>query len=367
MTDQQEPEIHATAASLSPVSPSPVHTAATLVVPALQDTVDTIEAMVAAVADASDMAVAAIANPANEAAQDDFVDDDSFDDAYAEDPEPQPSASVGPGHHDPNDDYAKMFDSPVGWDQEEEDQHASVDVSVAPDSTVSQAQPIQAQNDAASSSVPASGHQPSQSTPDAPAFQPATQTHAGHDANVPALEAINATEASPAGVHHDAQPLAQDDPSSNLNSHADESRVAANPTATQPDSRPTTTNGDNAGPATLASTSSLPPRPPIPQPAAHPYSQTPAQASSQTPQVTTNAPGTSTEAAGGLPQPPQAAHDNLALNATHAASAPAAQAHDEYQHLWDQFMADERQYMSEAKWDRFPEGSRLFIGRPQPS
>lgn len=25
-------------------------------------------------------------------------------------------------------------------------------------------------------------------------------------------------------------------------------------------------------------------------------------------------------------------------------------------------MTDERQYMSEAKWDRFPEGSRLFIG-----
>ena len=25
-------------------------------------------------------------------------------------------------------------------------------------------------------------------------------------------------------------------------------------------------------------------------------------------------------------------------------------------------MADERQYMSEAKWDRFPEGSRIFIG-----
>lgn len=30
--------------------------------------------------------------------------------------------------------------------------------------------------------------------------------------------------------------------------------------------------------------------------------------------------------------------------------------------MWDQFMADERQYMSEAKWDRFPEGSRIFIG-----
>ena len=42
-----EAELQATA-NLSPVSPSPVHTASPLVVPALQDTVDTIDAMVAA-------------------------------------------------------------------------------------------------------------------------------------------------------------------------------------------------------------------------------------------------------------------------------------------------------------------------------
>jgi hypothetical protein len=42
---------------------------------------------------------------------------------------------------------------------------------------------------------------------------------------------------------------------------------------------------------------------------------------------------------------------------------PVDRAQDaEYQRQWDQFMADERQYMSEAKWDRFPEGSRIFIG-----
>jgi hypothetical protein len=30
--------------------------------------------------------------------------------------------------------------------------------------------------------------------------------------------------------------------------------------------------------------------------------------------------------------------------------------------LWDQFQADEKRYTSEAKWERFPEGSRIFIG-----
>jgi hypothetical protein len=40
-----------------------------------------------------------------------------------------------------------------------------------------------------------------------------------------------------------------------------------------------------------------------------------------------------------------------------------ADGEDDYQRKWDQFIADERQYMSEAKWDRFPEGSRIFIGK----
>ncbi|KAL2163466.1 hypothetical protein VTH06DRAFT_5524 [Thermothelomyces fergusii] len=30
--------------------------------------------------------------------------------------------------------------------------------------------------------------------------------------------------------------------------------------------------------------------------------------------------------------------------------------------LWEQFLADEKRYTSEAKWERFPEGSRIFIG-----
>ncbi|EJP70876.1 RNA recognition domain-containing protein [Beauveria bassiana ARSEF 2860] len=361
MTDQQEPEIHATAASLSPVSPSPLHTGAPLVVPALQDALDSIEAMVAAVADAPETALQVIASSTSEAAHNDFVDDDSFDDAYAEDTDPQLPAPTDTGDQDPNDDYAKMFDSPVGSDQAEEDRDASVDVSVAPDSTVCQAQPIQAQKDAASSSLPVSSSHPSPSTSDAPASQPAAQTHAGLDATIPAVEANKVPRTPPADPQHELQPFSQDEPSSTLNFHVDKSHVAANPAATQSESLPAAISG-NGSPTTLASTSSLPPRPPIPQPAAHSYSQASLQEPLQAPQ---SAVGTSNEVFSAISLLPQVSHDDSVPNATpaaSAASAPAQQARDEYQSLWDQFIADERQYMSEAKWDRFPEGSRLFIG-----
>lgn len=34
------------------------------------------------------------------------------------------------------------------------------------------------------------------------------------------------------------------------------------------------------------------------------------------------------------------------------------------QRAYDAFVAEERRFMSEAKWDRFPDGSRIFIGSP---
>lgn len=336
MTDQQEPEIHATAASLSPVSPSPVHTAAPLVVPALQDTVDTIEAMVAAVVDAPEaLEPVPVLDPAtstNEAADatqdDDIVDDDSFDDAYGQDAEqPQPPVHE-PAPQDSNDDYAKMFDSPEGSDQEE-DPDASVDVSsAAPVSTSSHVQPGQ-DNGAPSTAASASA---STSTPgelashDAPA-QPAAQPQAGHDAHVPAPAATDAQQ----DAHSSTPQTAQDEPgaqTSNPESHptgpaAIQTNLPPNPAAS------------NTSPSTLASASSLPPRPPVANATSQPYSHNPAQDSQQSAPNTQDTPG--------APQPHQS--------------------RDDYQRLWDQFMADERQYMSEAKWDRFPEGSRLFIGR----
>lgn len=380
MTDQQEPEIRATA-DLSPVSPSPVHTAATLAIPTLQDTADTIEAMVDAVTDASTVVPEPSLDPTNEMALDDFVDDDSFDDAYAQETDPPLPALIDPALQDTNDDYAKMFDSPVGSDAHHDSPDASVDVSsVAQDSTrchiqpVQPVQPTQEQNIASSASVSASGHTPSHSTPadpaPAPALQSAAHTPAGHDAHVQPVEAVKVTEAPPSDAHSDVQPQASAvEPTASSNSHTDEARANASPAATQPDIQKGLAGG-NASPS-LASSSSLPPRPPVSEAVVQSYNQISAQESHHAPPLhPTAAPlGSSTDAAAAsLPPIPQVSRDISAAvpNTTNSTSAPHNSTRDEFQRLWDQFMADERQYMSEAKWDRFPEGSRLFIGKLLP-
>ncbi|KAI3318908.1 hypothetical protein HD806DRAFT_296859 [Xylariaceae sp. AK1471] len=59
---------------------------------------------------------------------------------------------------------------------------------------------------------------------------------------------------------------------------------------------------------------------------------------------------------------------NYAISASQSShtygSSTASQRHsfDSQKQQWDTFLQEERKYISEAKWDRFPEGSRIFIG-----
>ena len=77
----------------------------------------------------------------------------------------------------------------------------------------------------------------------------------------------------------------------------------------------------------------------------------------------TGPPGSSTDGPASLPAPPAGGVNTPSLHAQAALGHPGdGRQEGDYQRQWDQFMADERQYMSEAKWDRFPEGSRIFIG-----
>ncbi|KAI1455101.1 hypothetical protein F4805DRAFT_460035 [Annulohypoxylon moriforme] len=138
---------------------------------------------------------------------------------------------------------------------------------------------------------------------------------------------------------------------------------------------------------------SLPPRPPMPQqaPLAQPHvrledvpglnyqpglSYTPATGipSSLPPPPSTysvGAPGTALEARNTLPPPPPTS----SLSSLPAHPFPVAQFDPTYvtatglqsqssdqSQQWETFLHEERRYVSEAKWDRFPEGSRLFIG-----
>ncbi|RYO75334.1 hypothetical protein DL764_010504 [Monosporascus ibericus] len=141
--------------------------------------------------------------------------------------------------------------------------------------------------------------------------------------------------------------------------------------------------------AATTPSSSLPPRPPIPQqaaqshvsaddsrayqpgfpptiPAALPHS-IPAAPGTAYP---AGAPGTTSDSHGALPPPPSAS-----MNAPPSFAPPASHIGPTYSTVmggqpqastpsqqWETFQEDERRYVSEAKWDRFPENSRLFIG-----
>ncbi|CAJ2509591.1 Uu.00g146170.m01.CDS01 [Anthostomella pinea] len=142
---------------------------------------------------------------------------------------------------------------------------------------------------------------------------------------------------------------------------------------------------------TTAQTSSLPPRPPMPQqPATQSYAQPqdlptypagdlhPGSAMTMPPTMPpalgtypARAPGTSAESSISLPPfPPStsAMHNTPMSMPQHDGAytaAPSGQPQPfghQQQQQWDGFLQEERRYVSEAKWDRFPDGSRLFIG-----
>ncbi|OTA07172.1 hypothetical protein A9Z42_0080500 [Trichoderma parareesei] len=402
---QPEATLHATA-NLSPVSPSPVHSAAPLVVPALQHTVDTIDAMVAAAASlpggtadapAIDPSLASAGEP------DEVVDDDSFSDAYGEETE---DVAVEPPRQelvDNNDDYAKTFDSPIGPEEGEDQDVSSVpreSNEISSSSTIAEhltSRPSDVSHPAAepsaSAAVPAAAQNPSLSTAQ-PAAGPESAMSQSSDAPSPIQSVAQSTppgagparRASEASSSLDIQQLVAD-----LTAHPAESgpenpdpTPAPRATADVPEasnSIPSTTTANTTTiPTALPSSSSLPPRPPLPQAAPPSYASShhPPGANSNVsggagaPSTLTHAgaPGTSTEALGTLPPHPTTAMNSAAASSmkpsSHASKTPGYhvdRSQDaDYQRQWDQFMADERQYMSEAKWDRFPEGSRIFIG-----
>lgn len=406
-------------ANLSPVSPSPVHTAASLVVPALQQTVDTIDAMVAATAALPNgVADAPVVDPslATAGETDDIVDDDSFGDAYGEDTE---EMAVEPPRQeivDNNDDYAKTFDSPIGpgEGEDQEPEHVSSvpresnenpsllsdhltsrpsDVShVAADSSASAPA---AQNPSVSAVQPEAGPEPASAAVPQPGDAQAASIPPVAQPTLPGADPTKQDPENSSSVDiqqlvadltaHPAEPSpGNPDPTPASASTADVPAASSNPS---PPSTSTLSSNITATTTTaLPLSSSLPPRPPLPQVAPQSYASqhhppgtnsnvsatagvppAPGQPSSF---AIAGAPGISTEAPGTLPPPPATAMNPPAaaasINPSYASNPPGYpvdRAHDaEYQRQWDQFMADERQYMSEAKWDRFPEGSRIFIG-----
>lgn len=397
---EPEAELQATA-NLSPVSPSPLYTTAPRVVPALQNTVDTIDAMVAAAA-SSDAMVDAILDPAiledaNGAGQ--VVDDDSLDDAYDDQVATDAPAELAPRSQleplDSNDDYAKTFDSPFdpeeGGEQGLQHQHHVPSSSMPPKSNNVSLQPDPLNSSGAPDAV--LDHVAHGASPDAtpsgtqlePPGPPTESSHSEAQTETSANQDLTYAESQDSSV--DLQKLVADltaqptEPSSD----AEPSSSPVSAKAEQP-----TAAASQTSPISLPSSSSLPPRPPLPQSGSQTYaSQQHAAALSPTAAVPSpgaalpatgappsfpagGPPGTSTEAVGSLLPSPAAGSNALPLGTHLNALSQASQAATgfsqgwepdaNYQRQWDQFMTDERQYMSDAKWDRFPEGSRIFIG-----
>jgi hypothetical protein len=176
----------------------------------------------------------------------------------------------------------------------------------------------------------------------------------------------------------------------NITANAEKNEAAS--TLTTPSSATTTSFPKTTG---LPPHSSLPPRPQIPSKRFHDdiskyHAGVPQPQNFRAPGMTTlvasGAPGTSTDPRGGLPPPPTASfrspqsagsptspgsYQNLdrlntqdpKLNSSREADDADVRWGPETQKEYDEFIAQERVYVTEGSWDRFPVNSRLFIGK----
>lgn len=381
---EPEAELQATA-DLSPVSPSPVHTASPLVVPALQDTVDTIDAMVAAVLASTD-------DTKNDGPKahgvgdsldaSDIVDDDPYGD------DTQPESVAEPPQADSSnindDDYAKTFDSPIASDHVEEDHPQEAETS----NLASSAGPLSSHPSGASHSVldpllaqvsatgpfavtqPKLGDGGLAASPSQP-----SQDHAqaGHQTTGSFSSARNGAQngASITEPAIDLQRLVAD-----LTAHSHEPSALSIPDSSAVQAaQAVSPNSSSLSSSALPSSSSLPPRPPLPNAASHSYVSQHYPGGSNHGLAAGNSATSPTSGqpmhvlATGSPATLASAAPSTLSVAEYASSTPGFAGdgqNDELRRSWEQFVADERQYMSEAKWDRFPEGSRIFIGTHAP-
>lgn len=398
MPEEPEAELQATA-NLSPVSPSPVHTASPLVVPALQNTVESIDAMVAAAAATNGDTHAAEHNGVRESnavtpgEDEEFVDDDN--DPYGDDTTPaEPATAEAPPEQadNSNDDYAKTFDSPINPEEGDGDSdfEPQPDVSsvprefnnVPPSADAMKSRPSEATHSVSEpsslshhSTITASAAQPEADDATLAAAEP-PHTEAGNTGFQSHVTGVPTDKSSQDHPPADLQQLVADLTAaaqhSDSKSHPDPSVSAIASSGQPPENNPISSA------AALPSSSSLPPRPPEPNAPSqsYPAQHHPAGSNSNLPSsaiaphtpgqpstyVAAGAPAPTTEGIGNLPPPLSTGlNSSTAVQSLNSPAYPVDPS-DDYQLRWDQFVADERQYMSEAKWDRFPEGSRLFIG-----
>lgn len=386
MTDHQ-PEVVATA-DLTPESPKPIHLSSPVLIPTLQDQADILSSMEPlSFTDAVGVAPSAVdvSQPSNGAAgsvppaapvNGSLAAADGSDGSHdmtghhaGHEAQTAPDAT---GDH--ADEYAKAFDSPPPADQDafHDDESKPADTSEAYDpakalsaldgtsTTAPELSPAHAAasaEEAATSSVPEPVAAVVTSRSD-PATQPA---------QIPVHESTVVSAAAPSAES------AKPDDGIDIQALVDKITAASETIQTSP-----VAPEDGPGPeAPPNPQTSLPPKPPASQqptpadlraeelrrfqpnvPAAPNVPNVPATMSYSYP-----APAAAPDATAAPYTAPPHIHANPAGSLPVAPSygapqMPAADASQRY----DDFLKEERKYVSEAKWDRFPEGSRLFIG-----
>jgi nuclear polyadenylated RNA-binding protein 3 len=334
----------------------------------------------------------------------------SFSDAYKEQPEgmDEKQANNADQETDVSDDYAMAVDS------DGEEQADSQDISQAKIESDTKSLPAPVPDLTLPSSTlshdpPANNLvQPGQATQPTPTNSSPTHPTVDNAANndhsvaVPARISIEATKLD---TH-----TYDDNPNGGIDIQQLLDNITANAEKNESNSAATTPSTQSSkiplakGSSGLPTHASLPPRPNIPQKRPYPddiqkyhagASGVPQPSVSYRPPgvatalIAAGAPGTSTDPRGGLPPPPSASFrptyvssgspvSSASYTQIHRSAGPDRQVASiesqdeadeadakwgpEVQKIYDEFLADERMYVQEGLWDRFPLNSRLFIG-----
>lgn len=404
----EAPEFHTK--TLSPISPLPVHPPEPENIPILRKQIDPIFNMTTTHLDLSNLP--AIADPVPEHTTDSPSSHSSFSSAYAEQPEGVKEQNDNEGADqgtEVSDDYAMTFDSDAE-DQadKEEPAKAITEAIVEPDT---QSLPILAENPSALEfSTPADLTYAVSDVLKTGQNILQALTHINPPPTHSTSTEIPEARASDEIVAHTTTEPA--DSASNLHDDAasggiDIQQLLDNITANAEKNAPPSANATQLASSgalpkstsSLPTHSSLPPRPNIPQKRPHediqkyhagvpgvPPAATAFRAGATGSLVAAGAPGTSTDPRGGLPPPPAGSFQappsgnigDASYPQINRLSAPGVQtksieSQDEaddldakwgpdVQKIYDQFIDNERMYVTEGLWDRFPVGSRLFIG-----
>lgn len=417
------PEFHTKPST--PVSPLPLHPPEAVHLTVLQNQIDPVFNLTSTHIDAfkghieAKQPHTAMAGVEDAAAETDSVMEEthsSESDTYGDDQDGEQVNVASPRQvaADVNDDYAMTFDSDVSDGLDSPDVSKSI---VAPDIEPSNASlPVTSNDPTTFPSGPAPIVQEPKDHEATPSFQPqaAPPTTSTQDL----VDVSSRTTGQTANEDITPQPQAQDnvaqddidiqqllDDITKAATAAEDSKAQI---ATSPLPSIFSSSNPPPGSTSLPVHASLPPRPQVqpsqpmhaaytPQDDIRNYHAGPPSIAAQkagsykssgtsVSLAAAGAPGTATDPRIGLPPPPVASFQPSPAAAGPPLLSPSVQTHVQdrpqrsverggdtddadqpwgpaVQKLYDDFLADERMYVTEGLWDRFPAGSRLFIGQ----